>query len=90
MYLIQRRQTDPRMLKLTGKSQKNELRIMANKYPGRFSTTISNVDLNTLIEVKKANDLNINFDNDSEFKDNPNEENKITIATTYSISNFSI
>lgn len=71
-----KRKSDPGMPKLTSKNQKNVLIIMANKYSGRLSTTIPNVDLNPLIEVKKENDLNINFENDFGFKKYLNGEDK--------------
>ena len=67
---------DPGMPKLTGKSRKNALRIIKNDYFGRLSPTMPGVDLNTLIRVKKENDLNINFHNDLDFREDPNRENK--------------
>ena len=64
------------MPKLTSKSQKNALRIMVNEYSGRLSPTMLNVDLSTLIEVKRESDISMNFDNGLDFEEDPNRENK--------------
>ena len=68
--------SDPGMPKMTSESQKNRLRIMVDKYSVRPSPLMLDVDLNTLIEVKKGNILKINFDNNLYFKEDLHRENK--------------
>ena len=64
------------MPKLTGESQRNASRKMAKECSGRLSPTMLDVDLDTLMEVKKENDFNINFDNNLSFKGDTNREHK--------------
>ena len=49
---------------------------MENEYSGRLSPTMPDMNLNTLIEVKKDDDLNINFYNNLNFNEDTNKEHE--------------